>query len=86
MSVCGACGVPIASAKTGRLVHLSDIPDGINPDHEIVSVPETDFRVGAEARITLKAAAEDMIHHHATLHPDSGCPWAETLRRALRSA
>ena len=85
MSVCGVCGVLATEARSGRLVHLDDIPDGV-PVHEIFVVAESDFREGAEKRFTLKGAAEDMLLHHATLHPSEGCEWAEVLRRALKQS
>lgn len=86
MSVCTVDGVPVTLSKRGRLVHLSDLPEGVDPDHEILAIPEIDFRVSGEARLTLKGAAEDMLVHHATLHPSDGCEWAEVLERAIRSA
>ncbi len=86
VSVCGSCGVAIAAAKNGRLVHLDDLPKGSDPDHEIVAVATSDFVQAEESRFTLKGAAEDMLAHHATLHPATECEWAEVLRRALVSA
>lgn len=86
MSVCGICGVLVATAKSGRLVHLDDIPKGSDPDHEIVAIPVSDFVLAQGGRVSLKGAAEDMLAHHATLHPESGCAWAEVLRRALASS
>ena len=86
MSVCEVCGVLVTKARSGRFVHLDDIPDGINPDHWIISVDASDFREGAEKRLTLKGAAEDMLLHHATLHPVKGCEWAEVLLRALKQS
>ncbi len=85
MIVCGICGVPVGAAKNGRFVHLDDIPQGVNPDHEITPVPSSDFFNAEDYRFTLKGAAEDMLAHHATLHPASDCPWAVVLQRALKS-
>lgn len=84
--VCATDGVPVGAAKSGRFVHLDDLPHGVDPDHEIEAVPWSDFFASEDRRVTLKGAAEDMLAHHATLHPASDCPWAEVLGRALKSA
>jgi hypothetical protein len=86
VTICGRCGIPITVAKSGRLVHLDDLPKGIDPDHEIAATTQSDFEAYQDYRFTLKGAAEDMLAHHATLHPSSECEWAAVLRRALRSA
>jgi hypothetical protein len=86
MAVCRTCGVQVTNAKSGRLVHLDDIPTGFSPDHEIVATSAADFLESAHARVSLKGAAEDMLAHHDALHPGSECPWADVLRRALASA
>ena len=86
MNICGRCGSRIAIAKSGRLVHLDEIPKGVDPDHEIAATTESDYAAQYDYRFTLKGAAEDMLAHHATLHPSSECEWAVLLRRALRSA
>lgn len=86
MSVCAACGVLVTVAKSGRLVHLDDIPKGVDPQHEVVAVAEADFSRAEDYRFTLKGAAEDMLAHHAALHPASDCEWAAVLRRALALA
>lgn len=85
MSVCATCGVTVTEARTGRLVHLDDIGASFG-EHVIVAVAELDFERGMGARYTLKGAAEDMLAHHATLHPAEGCEWAEVLRRALKQS
>lgn len=84
--VCATCGVAVTNAKSGRLVHLDDIPKGFDSDHEIAATSSVDFLERAHQRLSLKGAAEDMLVHHGTLHPDSDCPWAAVLRRALESA
>lgn len=86
MIVCALCGVPVTIAKNGRLVHLDDIPEGFPAEHEIHTVPIHDFVASAQSRVTLKGAAESMLAHHGTLHPDSECQWADVLRRALASS
>jgi hypothetical protein len=85
VSVCGTCGVVIGLAKNGRLVHLDELPKGSSPDHEITAVSSSDFFVAEDYRFTLKGAAEDMLVHHATLHPAAECEWAAVLQRALKS-
>ncbi len=86
MSVCGNCGILVVEAKSGRLVHVDDLPKDADPNHEIVPVAAADFIHDAEMRYSLKAAAEDMLVHHASFHPASDCPWVVVLERALRSA
>jgi hypothetical protein len=86
VSVCAVDGVEVTIAKRGNLVHLADLPKGVDPDHVIVAVPGSDYGRGREARFTLKGAAEDMLIHHATLHPADGCEWAAALERALRTS
>lgn len=86
MSVCVYDGVPVTVSSRGVLVHLDSLPKGVEPDHDVIAVPEIDFRLFEEKRFSLKAAAEDMLAHHATLHPEAGCEWAVALQQALRSA
>lgn len=86
MVVCRVCGVPVTNARSGRLVHLDDIPDGVDPSHEIEATSGADFLENMGARLTLKGAAEDMLAHHAVLHPEQDCEWAKLLRRALESS
>jgi hypothetical protein len=84
MPVCLVDGVDVGAAKSGRLVHLGDLPKGVDPDHDVIAVPFDDFIRVTEGRISLRAAAEDMLAHHATLHPAKECQWAAVLERALR--
>jgi hypothetical protein len=84
--VCAVDGVELAESRSGALVHLDAIPKGVDPDHEVESVDYTVYALATEQRSALKTAAEDMLVHHATLHPAEGCEWAERLERAARSA
>ena len=84
--VCVVDGVEVTNSKSGRLVHIGEIPKGIDPDHEINAVERERFDRVLGAKFDLKAAAEEMLLHHATLHPADGCEWHERLERALRSA
>jgi len=83
---CAVDGVPVAANKAGRLVHLDAIPEGVDPDHEVTEEEPAAFRAREDARVTLRGAAEDMLAHHAALHPTHGCEWAVALEEALRMA
>jgi hypothetical protein len=82
VSVCGTCGVEIAEARNGHLVHIDNIPRGFDIFHEVTALPEEEWRT-LRGRPSLKGAAEDMLVHHVTGHPESDCAFAQNLRRAL---
>ena len=86
MIVCATCGVEIAEAKNGRLVHLDDIPLGYDLFHDIQAMHDSEFQGKAIDRILLKGAAEDMLIHHATLCPASTCQWSKSLQRAIKQS
>lgn len=80
--VCATDGVPVTANRLQRLVHLGELPKGTDPDHEIRAVAPAEFASGAGAKLDIRAAVEDMLAHHATLHPVSDCEWARVLARA----
>lgn len=81
---CGHDGVPVAVARSGRLIHLDELPQDM-PEHEIIPIADGEFEVAVVRKIALREAASDMLSHHAALHPESDCEWARNLRLALRS-
>lgn len=86
MAVCRTDGTEVAESRSGRLVHVAGLPDGVDPDHEIVAIEEADYRAARQERSNLRLAAEELLVHHATIHPLADCEWASRLRTALRTA
>jgi len=83
VTVCKTCGVEVAEARIGKLVHLGAIPREVaEHDIEVVEALE-DFDAREALRFELKAAIEEMIAHHGTLHPLADCRWAEKLATLL---
>lgn len=80
--VCAACGATCAQSRSGRWVHT----DGYDAKIEAHDARPEHASVLEEAHYehtTLRGAAQDMMRHHGTLHPDSDCEWARNLSRAL---
>lgn len=81
---CDICGVEVAESRSGKLVHVDAIPKGYE-DHEVeIVVPAEELRARQLAASDLKGAAQDMLAHHITGHPEADCAFAQNLRRALR--
>lgn len=84
--VCLLDGVPLAMSRSGVLVHVGEIPRDVDPDHVPQPVTDEEWITHCYARVVLKAAVEDMLAHHAALHPAGDCPWAAKLQDAVRKA
>lgn len=84
--VCALDGVEMGSTRSGALIHLDEIPREV-PEHFIEEVIESsEYQRRSDSRVNLKGAVEDLLAHHATLHPLSECAWAARIRTALRLA
>jgi len=83
--VCMTDGVSVVVSRAGPLVHVDELPPHTD-EHVIAPVNKDWWWEHVGARSALKAAAEDMLAHHATLHPSAGCEWAEKLGRAVKTA
>ncbi len=83
--VCGVDGVPVGRSRFGRWVHLDDLPEKTDPEHEVQAVNASRYNAMQMSGTSLRLAAADMLRHHSTLHPDVGCEWAAALMNALRS-
>lgn len=85
LPVCSTCGVAAGQARTGKMVHIAAIPEEYEA-HDVTGLEDPDaFRSRAEAVFDLRKAAQDMLAHHATLHPETGCEWADRLHAAVRA-
>ncbi len=73
----------VGENRSGALIHLDDIPDGFDY-HDAVAVDADRYFALLENRSDLKSAAEDMVLHHATLHPITDCEWAQRLLEASK--
>jgi hypothetical protein len=78
VALCGVCGVTVAEARNGRVIHLDAIPKGY-PPHDVEPVDAAPV----DSATRLRGAAEDMLIHHISGHPESDCAFAQNLRRAL---
>lgn len=86
MTVCKACGVPLAhSERLGRWLHTDSIPPGVDPAHEPEPVEEAEFEATERDRQDLHTLAAELIAHHTVMHPMSECPFATKLAQALRA-
>ncbi len=83
MYVCATCGVESVMSGRGRLIHVDAIPRGYEV-HEVDDLMDGDAWLVHHGVTSLKAAAEDMLVHHTTGHPESDCAFARNLRAALR--
>lgn len=84
MSVCKVDGVAVAESRAGRLVHLDELPAGVDPDHEIELVELSALEAEELARTNLHTLAAELIAHHVVMHPMSDCAFASKLAVALR--
>lgn len=84
-SVCAVDGVKIGLSRSGAMVHLDEIPKGIDADHEIVIVEPREFSATEAHRQDLHSAVADLLLHHGTLHPLSDCEFAARVTGLLRS-
>jgi hypothetical protein len=85
MNCCAVDGVAIGESRSGRLVHLGELPKGVDPDHDIVAIAASEYADEVAVNSDLKSAVEDLILHHATLHPLTECVWTDRVHSALRS-
>lgn len=86
VTVCAVDGVAVAETRSGAIVHVDEIPKGIDPEHEIVEVSLESFREQRGGRGDLHAAVADLLLHHATLHPLAECEWAARVSTSLRAS
>lgn len=82
--VCRVDGVGVARSRSGRWVHVGQLPREADPEHEVDPVEAGALVSTLERELTLRDAALDMMTHHDQLHPSHDCPWAQALSRALR--
>ena len=85
MIVCAVDGVELVEARGDRLLHAGSLPPE-TPEHDPEPVEWDALMAKRAARSELVLAVEDMLVHHATLHPHKDCQWAEALQRALAGA
>ncbi len=83
--VCAHDGVDLAQARTGRWVHLGELPKEADPEHDPEPIAKASYSLTTFNREMLRQAAADMIRHHGAIHPDSACEFTIRLRAALRS-
>lgn len=81
--VCATCGAATGESRSGRTVHIEGIPKGY-PEHDVeATVTAQEWQTQSFAATDLKGAAQDMLAHHITGHPEADCAFAQNLRRAL---
>ena len=85
MMVCAVDGVDIATNYAGVWVHTDGLPKGVDPDHIVEPIRRDQWDARSEARADLRLAAEEMVAHHAMVHPLSDCEWAQKLMDALEA-
>ena len=85
MRVCAKDGVPVGESRTGRLVHLDQLPDGVDPEHEVDSVEQEAWLASVVKRSDVRMLAAALMRHHADFHADPQCPFVKQLDAALRS-
>ncbi len=84
--VCTDCGVEAGWASgLGRNVHLGELPRQV-AEHDVPAlVPLHVWQARQDALTNARAAVEELILHHASVHPIAGCEWAGRARDALRA-
>lgn len=85
MSVCLVDGVEVAENRARRLVHLGDLPGGVDPDHDIVLADPAALEAEELARQDVHTLAMELVAHHTVMHPMSDCPFSMKLAAALRA-
>ncbi len=85
MRVCATDGVPVTENRAGRLIHLDQIPDGVDPEHEVVSVDKEEWLAGVVKRSDTRQLAAALMRHHLDFHADPQCPFVAQLAAALKS-
>ena len=83
MIVCEKDGVELGETKNGRLIHLGEIPVGIDPEHPIVPIDPIARETELDALSALTLALSDLLRHHDALCPPTACPFASQSRLAL---
>lgn len=83
-TVCARDGVAVGQSRGGKLVHLGELPQEM-PAHDVVPINPATLARTLDRDEALVSTATDMLIHHASLHPETGCEWAENLERALRA-
>lgn len=83
--VCVLDGVPVGLSRSGRFVHLDEVPMDVEP-HEVKEVVVATLWVEETARQNnLAMIAAEMLQHHGVIHPASDCEFSRRLEAALRS-
>lgn len=85
MRVCATDGVPVSENRAGRLIHLDQLPDGTDPEHEVESIEHEEWLARVVKRSDLRMLAAAMIRHHIDFHADPQCPFVAQLTAALKS-
>lgn len=83
-TVCSVDGVEVKENAAGRIIHLDALPKD-TPEHEIAPVEALSLTEKREKYHRLRDAAVDMLRHHDSTHPRSGCEFAYRLWEAMRS-
>lgn len=83
-AVCSFDGVELRQNRMGRWIHLGELPKNTDPDHEANPVEIDQYVERHFAREGLRQAAQDMVRHHGSIHPDSVCEFSARLRAALK--
>lgn len=81
--VCAHDGVEVVESRTGKLIHLDELPRGTG-DHDIDAVDLHEYLSEKDKIADWKAAAAQLMSHHASIHPVSDCPFVVALATAIR--
>jgi RNA polymerase subunit RPABC4/transcription elongation factor Spt4 len=80
--ICRICQVPCTENWRGVYVHTDEVPKNIEP-HAADPIAKRDYVESTGGFISIRDAAQDMLDHHNSLHPEAGCQWAKNLKDAL---
>lgn len=84
-AVCVLDGVPVGESRSGRLVHLDDLPLDVEPHDVVVTLEATVWAQEMSRQNDLAVVAAEMLNHHDSIHPASDCEFSRRLEAALRS-
>lgn len=83
--VCVVDGVHAGMARSGKLVHLDDLPEDVESHDVEKVVTRATWNYVSVQKNNLAVVAAEMLVHHTGIHPASDCEFAKRLEAALRS-
>jgi len=84
MVICTVDGVELRVARSGKWVHVNELPEK-TPEHEAKPAVAATIERDVIALERLRNAAGEMLRHHSQIHPVSECEWYLALLKAWKN-